>query len=66
MAAVKGYKIILVMPDSMSVERRRLMLSYGASFDLTPREKGMKGAIARAVELVADGAIDMTDVKYRF
>ena len=52
-AAVKGYKIILVMPDSMSVERRRLMLAYGASFDLTPREKGMKGAIARAVELVA-------------
>ena len=52
-AAVKGYKIILVMPDSMSVERRRLMLAYGASFDLTPREKGMKGSIARATELVA-------------
>jgi cysteine synthase A len=52
-AAVKGYKLILVMPDSMSVERRRLMLAYGASFDLTPREKGMKGAIARAQELVA-------------
>ena len=52
-AAVKGYKIILVMPDSMSVERRRLMLAYGASFDLTPREKGMKGCIARAQELVA-------------
>lgn len=51
-AAVKGYKLILVMPDSMSVERRRLMLAYGASFDLTPREKGMKGAIARAQELV--------------
>ena len=50
-AAVKGYKLILVMPDSMSVERRRLMLAYGASFDLTPREKGMKGAIARAYEL---------------
>jgi cysteine synthase A len=50
-AAVKGYKLILVMPDSMSVERRRLMLAYGASFDLTPREKGMKGAIARAQEL---------------
>jgi cysteine synthase A len=50
-AAVKGYKLILVMPDSMSVERRRLMLAYGASFDLTPREKGMKGAIARAREL---------------
>ncbi len=52
-AAVKGYKIILVMPDSMSVERRRLMLAYGASFDLTPREKGMKGSIARAEEIVA-------------
>ncbi|MCX7240117.1 MAG: cysteine synthase A [Burkholderiales bacterium] len=52
-AAVKGYKLILVMPDSMSIERRRLMLAYGASFDLTPREKGMKGAIARAQELVA-------------
>ncbi len=50
-AAVKGYKLILVMPDSMSVERRRLMLAYGATFDLTPREKGMKGAIARAYEL---------------
>ncbi len=52
-AAVKGYRIVLVMPDSMSVERRRLMLAYGATFDLTPREKGMKGAIARAEELVA-------------
>ncbi len=52
-AAVKGYKLVLVMPDSMSVERRRLMLAYGASFDLTPREKGMKGAIARAEELKA-------------
>ncbi len=51
-AAVKGYKLVLVMPDSMSIERRRLMLAYGASFDLTPREKGMKGAIARAQELV--------------
>ena len=51
-AAVKGYRLILVMPDSMSVERRRLMLAYGATFDLTPREKGMKGAIERARELV--------------
>jgi len=55
-AAVKGYKLILVMPDSMSVERRRLMLAYGASFDLTPRDKGMKGAIARAQELALQTA----------
>ncbi|MEQ9688397.1 MAG: cysteine synthase A [Bauldia litoralis] len=52
-AAVKGYELILVMPESMSVERRRLMLSYGAKFDLTPKEGGMKGAIERAQELVA-------------
>ncbi len=52
-AAVKGYKLILVMPDSMSVERRRLMLAYGAKFELTPREKGMNGSIARATELLA-------------
>ena len=52
-AAVKGYKLVLLMPESMSIERRRLMLAYGASFDLTPREKGMKGAIERAQELAA-------------
>ncbi len=51
-AAVKGYKLVLVMPESMSLERRRLMLAYGATFDLTPREKGMKGALERAHELV--------------
>lgn len=52
--AVKGYKLILVMPESMSVERRRLMSAYGATFALTPREKGMKGAIAKAVELLSE------------
>jgi cysteine synthase A len=52
-AAVKGYKLILVMPESMSLERRRLMLAYGASFDLTPKEGGMKAAIARAQELAS-------------
>lgn len=55
-AAVKGYKLVLVMPESMSLERRRLMLAYGATFDLTPKEKGMKGALERAQEL-----IDTTD-----
>lgn len=53
-AAVKGYKVILVMPESMSVERRKLMEIYGAEFELTPREKGMKGAIERAAELVSE------------
>ena len=53
-AAVKGYTLVLVMPESMSIERRRLMLAYGATFDLTPREKGMKGALERAQELVAN------------
>ena len=53
-AAVKGYKLVLVMPDSMSVERRRLMLAYGARFELTPREKGMNGSIARAKEILAE------------
>ena len=52
-AAVKGYKLVLVMPESMSIERRRLMLAYGATFDLTPKEKGMQGAVDRAQELVA-------------
>ena len=53
-AAVKGYRLILVMPESMSIERRRLMLAYGATFDLTPREKGMKGAIERAKQLLEE------------
>src|SRR3546814_13162892 len=51
-AAVKGYRLILVMPESMSLERRRLMPAYGATFDLTPQEKGMKGGTARATDLV--------------
>ncbi|MBP7821350.1 MAG: cysteine synthase A [Saprospiraceae bacterium] len=51
-AAVKGYRVILVMPESMSIERRKVMETYGATFELTPREKGMKGAIERAAELV--------------
>jgi len=52
-AAVKGYRLVVVMPESMSIERRRLMLAYGATFDLTPKEKGMKGALERAQELLA-------------
>ncbi|WP_242927788.1 cysteine synthase A [Pontibacter vulgaris] len=53
-AAVKGYQLVLVMPESMSIERRRLMAAYGAKLELTPREKGMKGAIEKAQEMVAD------------
>ncbi len=53
-AAVKGYRLVLVMPESMSIERRRLMLAYGASFALTPKEKGMKGALERAAQIVAE------------
>ena len=51
--AVKGYRLVLVMPESMSIERRKLMSAYGATFELTPREKGMKGAIEKATELAA-------------
>jgi cysteine synthase A len=53
-AAVKGYQLILVMPDSMSVERRRILAAYGARFELTPREIGMKGCIERAHAMVAE------------
>lgn len=54
--AVKGYKLILVMPESMSIERRKVMAAYGASFELTPKEKGIKGSIARAQELFGQTA----------
>ena len=53
-AAIKGYKLILVMPESMSVERRRLMLAYGASLELTPKEEGMGGAISKAEQLISE------------
>src|SRR5512141_1746112 len=53
-AAVKGYPLVLVMPDSMSIERRRLMAAYGAKFELTPRAEGMKGAIAKAQQMVKE------------
>lgn len=53
-AAVKGYQVVLVMPESMSIERRRLMAAYGAKLELTPREKGMKGSIARAQEILQE------------
>ena len=55
-AAVKGYRMILVMPESMSIERRRLMLAYGAEFVLTPKEKGMKGAIGQVDALLVEPA----------
>ncbi len=63
-AAVKRYKLILVMPESMSVERRKLMSAYGATFELTPREKGMKGAIEKAKEMVAStpGGMDAATI----
>jgi cysteine synthase A len=62
--AVKGYPVILVMPESMSVERRKIMASFGATFELTPREKGMKGAIERAKELVASTPLSWMPMQF--
>jgi cysteine synthase A len=63
-AAVKGYKLLLVMPETMSVERRRLMLAYGAKFELTAKEKGMQGSVDRARELL--GEIDNSRMPQQF
>ncbi len=63
-AAVKGYRLILVMPESMSPERRKIMSAYGAEFVLTPREKGMKGAIERAVELIRETPVSWMPMQF--